>query len=71
MGTEKSSLLDMFMRVALPVAIGLGVTFWLFSDEFSAESFAAAEKGRYVLNTLKKRYGTALLPQVVTVDMVA
>ena len=41
MGTEKSSLLDMFMRVALPVAIGLGVTFWLFSDEFSAESFAA------------------------------
>ena len=37
----------------------------------SLESFAAAEKGRYVLNTLKNRYGTALLPEVVTVDMVA
>ena len=30
----------MLLRVALPVAIGLGVTAWLFADEFSAESFA-------------------------------
>lgn len=37
----------------------------------SLESFAAAEKGRYVLNTLTTRYGDALLPEVVTVDMVA
>ena len=37
----------------------------------SIESFAAAEKGRYVLNTLSERYGDALLPEVVTVDMIA
>lgn len=41
MSNVKSSLFGMLMRVALPVAIGLGVTFRLFSDEFSAESFAA------------------------------
>lgn len=33
------------------------------------DTFAAAQKGRYVLNTLTKRYGTSLLPEVVTVDM--
>lgn len=37
----------------------------------SIESFAASEKGRYVRNTLTKRFGTALLPEVVTVDMIA
>ena len=35
----------------------------------SIETYAAAEKGRYVLNTLTQRYGNALLPDVVTVDM--
>ena len=35
----------------------------------SVETFAAAEKGRYTLNTLTQRYGDALLPEVVKVDM--
>jgi len=33
----------MMLRVALPLAIGLTVTFWLFSDEFSAGSFSMLE----------------------------
>ena len=33
------------------------------------ESFAAAESGRYTLCKLTERYGSAVLPQVVTVDM--
>lgn len=33
------------------------------------ESFAAAESGRYTLCRLTGRYGRAVLPQVVTVDM--
>jgi len=35
----------------------------------SVESYAAAKKGIYQLNTLSKRYGDAYLPDVVTVDM--
>ncbi len=35
----------------------------------SVETYAAALKGRYTLNTLKERYGTAVLPEVTTVDM--
>ncbi len=35
----------------------------------SVESFAAAKAGKYSLNTLKSRYGSAVLPEVVTVDM--
>lgn len=35
----------------------------------SVESYAAAKKGTYQLNTLSKRYGDAFLPEVVTVDM--
>jgi len=35
----------------------------------SIESYAAAKKGTYQLNTLTKRYGNAYLPDVVTVDM--
>ena len=35
----------------------------------SVESFAAAKSGRYELCTLTKRYGNAVLPEVVTVDM--
>ena len=35
----------------------------------SVESFAAARSGRYELCTLTKRYGNAVLPEVVTVDM--
>ena len=35
----------------------------------SVETYAAAEKGRYELCTLTRRYGEALLPEVVTVDM--
>ncbi len=35
----------------------------------SLESYAAAVKGRYTLNVLDERYGDAILPQVITVDM--
>lgn len=35
----------------------------------SVESYAAALSGRYELCTLTKRYGNAVLPDVVTVDM--
>ncbi len=35
----------------------------------SVESYAAAKKGKYELCTLTKRYGNAVLPEVVTVDM--
>lgn len=35
----------------------------------SVESYANAKKGRYELCTLTKRYGNAVLPEVVTVDM--
>ncbi len=35
----------------------------------SVESFYYAKSGRYSLNTLTKRYGTAVLPTVVTADM--
>ena len=35
----------------------------------SVESYAAAKEGRYSLNVLGSRYGTAILPEVVTVDM--
>ena len=35
----------------------------------SIESYAAAQSGRYELCTLTKRYGNAVLPDVVTVDM--
>ncbi len=35
----------------------------------SIESFAAAQNGRYGLETIRIRYGAAKLPQVITVDM--
>ncbi len=35
----------------------------------SVESYAAAQNGKYELCTLKKRYGNAVLPDVLTVDM--
>lgn len=35
----------------------------------SVESFYYAQTGRYSLNVLKNRYGTAVLPDVITVDM--
>ena len=35
----------------------------------SVETFAAAKNGRYSFYELKNRYGSAVLPQVVTVDM--
>ena len=35
----------------------------------SVESYASALKGRYELCTLAKRYGNAVLPEVITVDM--
>lgn len=35
----------------------------------SVESYAAAQNGKYELCTLTKRYGNAVLPDVVTVDM--
>lgn len=35
----------------------------------SVESYAAAKEGRYSLNVLTSRYGNAILPEVVTVDM--
>lgn len=35
----------------------------------SVESFSAAKSGRYALFRLEKRYGPAILPEVVTVDM--
>lgn len=35
----------------------------------SVESFAAAKSGKYSFYELKNRYGKAVLPQVVTVDM--
>lgn len=35
----------------------------------SVESYAKAEQGKYLLCELDRRYGTALLPDVITVDM--
>lgn len=35
----------------------------------SVESYAMALKGKYSLNVLNNRYGNAILPEVVTVDM--
>ena len=35
----------------------------------SVESYAAAQSGRYELCTLRNRYGNAVLPEVLTVDM--
>ncbi|MBQ2847950.1 MAG: primosomal protein N' [Clostridia bacterium] len=35
----------------------------------SVESYAAAQSGKYNLCTLSKRYGNAVLPEVITVDM--
>ena len=35
----------------------------------SFESYTAANQGRYTLNELKNRYGDAVLPEVITVDM--
>lgn len=35
----------------------------------SFESFTAAKQGRYTFNIIKERYGNAVLPQVITVDM--
>lgn len=35
----------------------------------SVESYAAAQSGKYELCTLTQRYGSAVLPEVVTVDM--
>lgn len=35
----------------------------------SVESYAAAKSGKYELCTLTKRYGNAVLPEVLTVDM--
>lgn len=35
----------------------------------SVESFAAANSGKYHLFTLKNRFGSAVLPKVITVDM--
>ena len=35
----------------------------------SVESYAAAQSGKYELCTLSKRYGNAVLPEVITVDM--
>lgn len=37
----------------------------------SIESYAAAVNGKYSLNVLRNRYGSALLPEVLTVDMCA
>ncbi|MEG2051179.1 MAG: primosomal protein N' [Oscillospiraceae bacterium] len=35
----------------------------------SFETYTAANQGRYTLNELKNRYGNAMLPAVITVDM--
>ncbi|MBR4858527.1 MAG: primosomal protein N' [Clostridia bacterium] len=35
----------------------------------SVESYAAAKSGKYELCTLSRRYGNAVLPEVITVDM--
>ena len=35
----------------------------------SIETYASAVSGKYTLNILRNRYGTALLPEVLTVDM--
>lgn len=35
----------------------------------SVESYAAAQSGRYSLNILDERYGDAVLPEVITVDL--
>lgn len=35
----------------------------------SFETYTAAQQGRYSLNVLKNRYGNAVLPQVIIVDM--
>ena len=46
-----------------------GALLILSSATPSIESFTAAKKGKYTLVRLDKRYGTAVLPKVVTVDM--
>ena len=48
-----------------------GALLVLASATPSVESYASALKGRYTLNKLTERYGTALLPEVQTVDMCA
>ncbi len=37
----------------------------------SVETYASAKNGKYSLNLLQNRYGSALLPEVLTVDMCA
>lgn len=44
-------------------------TFVMASATPSIESFAAAKAGHYNMCTLKNRYGNAVLPEVVTIDM--
>lgn len=46
-----------------------GALLLLASATPSIESYAAALKGRYTLNILNERYGNAILPKVITVDM--
>jgi primosomal protein N' (replication factor Y) len=46
-----------------------GALLLLASATPSIESYAAALKGRYTLNVLNERYGKAILPKVITVDM--
>ncbi len=43
--------------------------FLMASATPSVESFANAKKGRYKLFTMKERYGTSALPDVLTVDL--
>ncbi len=38
-----SSKIKMFLRVIIPIAIGLGVTIWLFNDEFSVDTFTSLD----------------------------
>lgn len=46
----KTTAARMIARIALPLAIGLGVTLWLFNDEFSTMSFAGiCWNGRMIL----------------------
>lgn len=45
----KVSLRNILLRVTLPIAIGLGVTLWLFHDEFSAASMADFEFGPRII----------------------
>lgn len=66
--SEQSPRYDAADVAKFRTAYGKGLLL-LASATPSVESYAAAKSGKYSLFTLTKRYGNAVLPDVVTVDM--